>query len=75
MTTTTIDNFEITKTLGTGFSAKVKLAKDQNGKQYALKIFKLGKKHNDERAMKLIKNEVETTLNLDHKHIVKYHKF
>ena len=73
--TSTIDNFEISKTLGSGFSAKVKLAKDEDGNQYALKIFDLGNKHNNERAMKYLKNEVQMTMNLSHKHIVKYHKF
>ena len=75
MTTSTIDNFQITKTLGEGFSAKVKLAKGEDGNQYALKIFNLANKHNNDRAMKYLKNEVEMTLNLNHKHIVKYHKF
>ena len=58
MTTSTIDNFQITKTLGEGFSAKVKLAKGEDGNQYALKIFNLANKHNNERAMKYLKNEV-----------------
>ena len=36
-----IDNYTLLKTLGAGVTAKVKLAEDQNGKQYALKIFEI----------------------------------
>ena len=36
-----INNYRLGMTLGTGFSAKVKLAKDQNENIYALKIFDL----------------------------------
>ena len=34
-----LDDFTLTRTLGTGFSAKVKLATDSQGKQFAIKIF------------------------------------
>ena len=73
--TSVIDDFKLSKTLGEGFSAKVKLATDPNGKQYALKIFDLSKDGNNQTAMKYLKQEVEATLNLDHKHIVKYYNF
>ena len=36
-----IENYRLGTTLGSGFSAKVKLAKDQNGSDVALKIFDL----------------------------------
>ena len=36
-----IDSYRIGPTLGTGFSAKVKLATDETGKEYAIKIFDL----------------------------------
>jgi len=38
MTTKTIGQFKITKTLGKGGSCKVKLGEDMNGKKYAIKI-------------------------------------
>ena len=56
--TNTIDNFELKKTLGSGFSAKVKLAMGSDGNQYALKIFELSNKHNNARAMQYLKAEV-----------------
>ena len=37
----TVDDFTLQQTLGSGFSAKVKLALDSKGSQYALKIFDL----------------------------------
>ena len=37
----TLDQYTIIKTLGSGVSAKVKLAEDPQGNRYALKIFKL----------------------------------
>ena len=45
----TLDNYKLTKTLGSGFSAKVKLAHDESGKEFAIKIFDLKKEMNDKR--------------------------
>ena len=39
--TNVIDHYQIEKTLGAGFSAKVKLASDDKGNKCALKIFNL----------------------------------
>ena len=41
--TATLDNFTLGQTLGQGFSAKVKIGIDEDGKKYALKIFDLSK--------------------------------
>ena len=71
----TINDFKLGKTLGQGFSAKVKLATGPGGEQYALKIFDLGKSVNNPVAIKYLKNEVNTTMELSHQYIVKYHKF
>ena len=38
--TSHIDGYAVGKTLGVGYSAKVKLATDDAGNQYALKIFR-----------------------------------
>ena len=62
----TIDGFTITKTLGSGFSAKVKLATDSNDAEYALKIFDLTNPQNNKKAIDLLKKEVEATQKLDH---------
>ena len=34
-----LDKYRLTKTLGSGMSAKVKLAIDEEGNEYAIKIF------------------------------------
>ena len=59
--TSTIDGFTLTKTLGSGFSAKVKLAHDANNDEYALKIFDLTNPVNSKKAVDLLKKEVEAT--------------
>jgi serine/threonine protein kinase len=71
----TIDQYTLEKTLGSGFSAKVKLASDPQGNQYALKIFDLNNPQNSGKAMELLKKEVESTQKLDHHNIVKYYAF
>ena len=71
----TIDGFTIGKTLGSGFSAKVKLATSQDGTEYALKIFRLDNPNFNDKAFKLLKEEVEATNQLDHRHVVKYFEF
>jgi len=73
--TSTIDQFTVGRTLGSGFSAKVKLGTAQDGTEYALKIFRLDNPNFNERAFKLLKEEVEATTSLDHKHVVKYFEF
>ena len=73
--TSTIDEYQLSKTLGEGFSAKVKLATGPDGKQYALKIFDLSKESNSKTAIRYMKEEVAMTMNLSHKNIVKYHDF
>merc|ERR1712038_638942 len=73
--TSMIDGFTLTKTLGSGFSAKVKLAQDESNAEYALKIFDLTNPQNNKKAIDLLKKEVEATQQLDHKHIVKYYQF
>ena len=50
-----LDKYKLTKTLGAGFSAKVKLAYDDDGNEYAIKIFDLAKSENSKRQMELIK--------------------
>ena len=71
----TIDEYTLEKTLGSGFSAKVKLASDPQGNQYALKIFDLTNPQNNSKAIELLKKEVDSTQKLDHHNIVKYYAF
>ena len=70
-----IDNYRLGKTLGSGFSAKVKLAKDSNNSDVALKIFDLTNPLNDKHLVELVKQEFMATQKLDHKNIVKYYEF
>ena len=70
-----LDQYSLTKTLGSGFSAKVKLATDKDGNEYAIKIFNMENPMNDQRQMELIKQEFEAAKKLDHKYICKYHDF
>jgi serine/threonine protein kinase len=73
--TATLDGFTLGRTLGSGFSAKVKLGTAQDGTEYALKIFRLDNPQFNEKAFKLLKEEVEATNQLDHRHVVKYFEF
>jgi len=61
--------------LGAGFSAKVKLAHDANNAEYALKIFDLTNPANNNKAIDLLKKEVEATLQMNHNNVVKYYQF
>lgn len=50
----TLDKYRLIKTLGEGFSAKVKLATDEQGNEYAIKIFDLANESISQRQMELI---------------------
>ena len=54
----TIDNFTCIKTLGSGISAKVKLATLPDGNRVALKIFDKTNPKNSQKAMETLKQEV-----------------
>ena len=73
--TATLDGYTLGATLGTGFSAKVKRATDQNGNEFALKIFDLANPNFNQRAFKLLREEVEATTKLSHENVVHYHDF
>ena len=67
----TLDNFSVIKTLGSGISAKVKLARrHEDNKEVALKIFKLDNPINDAQALKTLKQEVEIYSKLKHPFMV-----
>ena len=59
--TATLDGFTLGRTLGSGFSAKVKVGQDQQGQEYALKIFDLNNPNFNQRAFKLLREEVDAT--------------
>ena len=70
-----LDGFTLGKTLGSGFSAKVKIGKDTQGNEYALKIFDLNNPNFNRRAFKLLREEVAATTQLNHENVVRYHEF
>lgn len=71
----TIGNYTLGRTLGSGFSAKVKLGTDPEGNEFAVKIFRLDNPEFSQRAFQLLKDEVQSVQTLDHKHVVKYYEF
>ena len=70
-----LDNYTLGKTLGSGFSAKVKHGIADDGSEYALKIFRLDNPQFNGKAFKLLKEEVAATTQLDHNNVVKYFEF
>ena len=71
----TLDNFTLGRTLGSGFSAKVKVGQATDGTEYALKIFDPANPNFNQRAFKLLREEVEATTQLNHENVVRYHDF
>ena len=67
-----LDNFHIIKTLGTGYSGKVKLGRDiQTGQTFALKILS-GTPEKIQKILATLSNEFEIVKKLDHPSIVKF---
>ena len=65
-----IENYVCSKTLGTGISAKVKLAVGPDGKKVALKVYDKSSPENNTKAMETLKKEVEVYKNLNHPYMV-----
>lgn len=71
----TLDNYIILKTLGTGYTGKVKLGRDmETGQLRALKIMDPSKmdKQKLDKVFQSLKNELKVMMNLDHPNIVKF---
>lgn len=62
---TTLGRYQLGRTLGSGVSCKVKLARDSTNKRYAIKIIKSGEMFSE-----LISTEVETLKKLHHPNII-----
>jgi len=62
---TTLGKYTLGRTLGSGVSCKVKLAKDDAGTRYAVKIL-----HQDEQFQELVETEVDTLTKVKHPNIV-----
>ena len=67
--------YNITKKLGAGFSATIRLAHTDDGTSYAVKIFDLRKESNNAKFLKLIKEEVQATIDFVHPNIVRYYEY
>ena len=63
---TKLNQYTLGRTLGSGVSCKVKLAKDDAGTRYAIKIL-----HSDESFQELIDTEVSALAQLQHPNIVR----
>lgn len=66
-----IDHYTCSKTLGSGISAKVKLATAQDGTRVALKVFDKSNPSNNAKAIETLKHEVDVYKNLQHPYMVK----
>lgn len=60
-----LENLQLGRTIGTGMSCKVRIAKDDSGNEYAVKILKSNKKFDE-----LVEAEVETLSMIKHSNIV-----
>ena len=68
-----IDNqFTVGRTLGSGFSAKVKEGFQADGSKVALKIFQKDKPNFNQEFIKLCETEIEKTRKLNHPSLVKH---
>jgi serine/threonine protein kinase len=67
----TIDTYTCEKTLGSGISAKVKLARAADGTRVALKVFDKTNPQNSAKAIETLKNEADVYKNLNHPYMVK----
>ena len=70
-----LDNYLVLKTLGTGYTGKVKLGRDMSNNQlYALKILDPTKMDTQKltKVVKSLENELTVMQNLNHKNIVKF---
>lgn len=70
----TIDGYTIGRTLGSGFSAKVKEGYQADGSKVALKIFQKDKPNFNQEFIKLCETEIEKTRKLNHPSLVKHYQ-
>lgn len=65
-----LGKYTLVRTLGSGANSKVKLAQDDNGSFYAVKILKKADSERDRRVLELVITEVQTMSQLNHGNIV-----
>jgi len=65
----TLNQYTLGRELGSGVSCKVKLAKDESGTRYAIKILK-----QDSEFDELVKTEVDALKALEHDNIIRLYE-
>ena len=70
-----LDHYTLTRTLGQGVSAVVKLGQSSDGSKVALKIFDKQNPNNTKKALDALKTEVEIFKKLNHPYMVKLIEF
>jgi len=70
-TASTLDNFEVVRTLGSGYSGKVKLVLDYRTGVFAAKIFKSPSLELKSRFEEMISNEVNNLRKVEHPNVLK----
>ena len=70
-----IDRYTLGKTLGMGFSAKVKVAQDDEGRKVAIKIIDMSKIANKDAFVLQLREEIRIIQQIQHKNFVSYYEF
>ena len=70
-----IDRYTLGKTLGMGFSAKVKVAQDDEGRKVAIKIIDMSKIANKDAFVLQLREEIRIIQMIQHKNFVSYYEF
>ena len=65
-------NYKLGKTLGSGYSAEVKIGTAPDGTKHALKIFNLT---DPKLALELLHQELDIGIHLNHENVVRYQDF
>ena len=71
----TIDQFTLGKKLGSGVTAKVYEALDDQGNEFAIKVFDHSNPRVTAQIFQYLQNETQAALNLNHTNVVRYHAF
>ena len=65
-----LGKYTLVRTLGSGANSRVKLAQDENGNYFAIKILKKADSERDRRILELVITEVQTMSQLNHSNMV-----
>ena len=71
----TLDEFTIGPKMGSGLTAKVYWAKTQDGRDFALKVFKWSNPHFNRDSFTRVQSEYQLSAELENENVVKFHGF